>query len=100
VLVRQRPGTSKGVVFMTLEDATGIANIIVWPKVFARWRRTVMTASFLAVRRRLLRRRKWSPRKPPHLRRSRPATPLPRRCAVLAAEPLQQRAGVWRVQTG
>jgi error-prone DNA polymerase len=55
VLVRQRPGTSKGVVFMTLEDETGIANIIVWPKVFARWRRTVMTASFLAVRGRLQR---------------------------------------------
>ncbi len=34
VLVRQRPGTSKGVVFMTLEDETDIANIIVWPKVF------------------------------------------------------------------
>ena len=34
VLVRQRPGTSKGVVFMTLEDETGVANIIVWPKIF------------------------------------------------------------------
>src|SRR5208282_2160745 len=34
VLVRQRPGTSKGVVFMTLEDETDIANIIVWPKIF------------------------------------------------------------------
>ena len=33
VLVRQRPGTAKGVIFMTLEDETGIANIIVWPKV-------------------------------------------------------------------
>jgi error-prone DNA polymerase len=50
VLVRQRPGTSKGVVFMTLEDETDIANIIVWPKVFAKNRRTVMTARFLAVR--------------------------------------------------
>ena len=36
VLMRQMPGTAKGVVFMTLEDETGIANIIVWPKVFAR----------------------------------------------------------------
>ena len=36
VLVRQRPGTSKGVVFMTLEDETGVANIIVWPKNFCR----------------------------------------------------------------
>jgi error-prone DNA polymerase len=55
VLVRQRPGTSKGVVFMTLEDETDIANIIVWPKVFAKNRRTVMTARFLAVRGRLQR---------------------------------------------
>ena len=50
VLVRQRPGTSKGVVFMTLEDETDIANVIVWPKVFEKNRRTVMTARFLAVR--------------------------------------------------
>ncbi len=55
VLVRQRPGTSKGVVFMTLEDETDIANIIVWPKIFAKNRRTVMTARFLAVRGRLQR---------------------------------------------
>jgi len=55
VLVRQRPGTSKGVVFMTLEDETDIANIIVWPKVFAENRRTVMTARFLAVHGRLQR---------------------------------------------
>ncbi len=55
VLVRQRPGTSKGVVFMTLEDETDIANVIVWPKVFEQNRRTVMTARFLAVRGRLQR---------------------------------------------
>ncbi|MGB6758757.1 MAG: error-prone DNA polymerase [Xanthobacteraceae bacterium] len=55
VLVRQRPGTSKGVVFMTLEDETDIANIIVWPKVFENNRRTVMTSRFLAVRGRLQR---------------------------------------------
>ena len=55
VLVRQRPGTSKGVVFMTLEDETDIANIIVWPKVFAQNRRTVMSAQLLAVRGRLQR---------------------------------------------
>jgi error-prone DNA polymerase len=55
VLVRQRPGTSKGVVFMTLEDETDIANIIVWPKVFEQNRRTVMTARFLAIRGRLQR---------------------------------------------
>ena len=55
VLVRQRPGTAQGVVFMTLEDETDIANIIVWPKVFEKNRRTVMTARFLAVRGRLQR---------------------------------------------
>ena len=55
VLVRQRPGTAKGVIFMTLEDETDIANIIVWPKAFENNRRTVMTARFLAVRGRLQR---------------------------------------------
>jgi error-prone DNA polymerase len=55
VLVRQQPGTAKGVVFMTIEDETDIANIIVWPKVFAKTRRIVMTARFLAVRGRLQR---------------------------------------------
>ena len=48
-------GPAKGVVFMTLEDETDIANIIVWPKVFAKNRRTVMTSRFLAVRGRLQR---------------------------------------------
>jgi error-prone DNA polymerase len=55
VLIRQQPGTAKGVVFLTLEDETGIANIIVWPKAFAENRRIVMTARFLAVRGRLQR---------------------------------------------
>lgn len=54
VLTRQMPG-AKGVVFVTLEDETDIANIIVWPKVFARNRRTVMTSRFLAVQGRLQR---------------------------------------------
>jgi len=49
VLVRQQPGTAKGVIFLTLEDETGIVNVVVWPKVFARNRRTVMTAQFLEV---------------------------------------------------
>jgi error-prone DNA polymerase len=48
VLVRQRPGTASGVVFMTLEDETGIANIIVWPKVFERLRAIVIGARFIA----------------------------------------------------
>jgi len=53
VLIRQQPGTAKGVIFMTLEDETDIANIIVWPKVFKQNRRIVMTSRFVAVRGRL-----------------------------------------------
>ena len=45
VLVRQRPGTAGGVIFMTLEDETGVANIIVWPKVFERLRAIVLGAA-------------------------------------------------------
>jgi error-prone DNA polymerase len=47
VLVRQRPGSAKGVVFMTLEDETGIANIVVWPKVMERFRKEVMGARLI-----------------------------------------------------
>jgi error-prone DNA polymerase len=53
VLVRQRPGTTKGVIFITLEDETGIVNVVVWPNVFEKNRRTVMTAQFLLVRGRI-----------------------------------------------
>jgi error-prone DNA polymerase len=49
VLVRQRPGSSKGVVFMTLEDETGIANIVVWPKVMERFRKEVMGSRLILV---------------------------------------------------
>ena len=49
VLVRQRPGSAKGVVFMTLEDETGIANIVVWPKVMERFRKEVMGARLIMV---------------------------------------------------
>ena len=55
VLVRQRPGTAKGVIFLTLEDETGIVNVVVWPKVFEKNRRVLMTAQFLAVRGRIQR---------------------------------------------
>ncbi|PNG24989.1 error-prone DNA polymerase [Methylocella silvestris] len=53
VLVRQRPGTASGVIFLTIEDETGIANAIVWPKIFERLRRIVIGARFLAVTGRL-----------------------------------------------
>ena len=49
VVVRQRPGSAKGVVFMTLEDETGIANAIVWPKVMEAFRAVVMGARFVRV---------------------------------------------------
>jgi error-prone DNA polymerase len=49
VLVRQRPGSANGVVFMTLEDETGIANIVVWPKVMEHFRKEVMGARLILV---------------------------------------------------
>jgi len=49
VLVRQRPGSANGVVFMTLEDETGIANIVVWPKVMEKFRKEVMGGRLVEV---------------------------------------------------
>jgi error-prone DNA polymerase len=49
VLVRQRPGTAKGVIFMTLEDETGIANTIVWARTFEQFRPVVLGARLVAV---------------------------------------------------
>ncbi len=49
VLIRQRPGTAKGVCFITLEDETGAANIVVWPKVMAEYRKVIMQARLLVV---------------------------------------------------
>ena len=49
VLVRQRPGTASGVIFMTLEDETGIANIVVWPKLFEQYRREVLGGRLVAI---------------------------------------------------
>jgi error-prone DNA polymerase len=55
VLVRQRPGSAKGVIFITVEDETGVANIIVWPKAFEKFRRIVLTARLLRITGRLQR---------------------------------------------
>lgn len=55
VLVRQKPGSAKGVLFITLEDESGIANIILWPDRFEANRRTVMSAAMLGVRGRMQR---------------------------------------------
>jgi DNA-directed RNA polymerase len=49
VICRQRPGTAKGVVFITLEDETGIANVVVWGKVFERFRRAAIAGRALRV---------------------------------------------------
>ncbi len=55
VLARQRPGSAKGVMFITVEDETGIANLVVWPKVFEQNRRTILSAGMVAVRGRIQR---------------------------------------------
>lgn len=49
VLVRQRPGTAKGVIFITLEDETGISNVIVWRKMYEKFRRAVIAGRALKV---------------------------------------------------
>jgi len=50
VLVRQRPGTAKGVLFVTIEDETGVANLILWPTVFEKFRRQILGAGMVAVK--------------------------------------------------
>jgi error-prone DNA polymerase len=50
VLVRQRPGTASGVIFITIEDETGIANLVVWSAMFERFRRVVLGAQLMVVR--------------------------------------------------
>jgi error-prone DNA polymerase len=55
VLVRQRPGSAAGVVFMTIEDETGVANSVIWPKVLERARKVVMGARLVVVHGRIQR---------------------------------------------
>jgi error-prone DNA polymerase len=55
VLVRQRPGSASGVVFVTLEDETGIANLVVWPDTFEHFRADLMGATLMSCRGRLQR---------------------------------------------
>jgi len=55
VILRQRPGTAKGVIFLTLEDETGIVNVIVWRKFYERFRRAVISGRMLRVTGRLQR---------------------------------------------
>jgi error-prone DNA polymerase len=49
VLVRQRPGSAKGVMFITIEDESGAANLVVWVKTFEKYRRVVLSASMINV---------------------------------------------------
>jgi len=50
VLIRQRPGSAKGVVFITLEDETGVTNLVIWPDTLERYRKVVMGARLIEVR--------------------------------------------------
>jgi error-prone DNA polymerase len=49
VLVRQKPGSAKGVMFITIEDETGVANLVIWPSLFEQQRRIILTATMLGV---------------------------------------------------
>ena len=49
VLVRQKPGSAKGVMFMTIEDETGVANVVVWPSLFEKQRRVVLGSAMMAI---------------------------------------------------
>jgi error-prone DNA polymerase len=55
VLVRQKPGSAKGVMFITIEDETGPANVVVWPSLFEKRRRVVLGASMMAINGRIQR---------------------------------------------
>ncbi|KHA53604.1 error-prone DNA polymerase [Sulfitobacter geojensis] len=50
VLIRQKPGSAKGVCFITLEDETGVANLVIWPKMFKAYRPVIMAARLLVVK--------------------------------------------------
>ncbi len=49
VITRQRPGTASGVIFITLEDETGVCNVVVWPKIYEKFRRAVIAGRLLKV---------------------------------------------------
>jgi error-prone DNA polymerase len=55
VLVRQMPGSAKGVMFITIEDESGIANLVIWPTVFEKQRRIILSAGMLAAHGRIQR---------------------------------------------
>lgn len=49
VILRQRPGTAKGVIFLTLEDETGVVNVVVWRALYERFRRAVIAGRLLRI---------------------------------------------------
>jgi error-prone DNA polymerase len=55
VLVRQMPGSAKGVMFITVEDETGVANLVIWPNLFELQRREILGASMMAIKGRVQR---------------------------------------------
>ena len=55
VLVRQRPGSARGVIFMTLEDESGVVNVVVWPNILERYRRAILGGRLVLVRGRVQR---------------------------------------------
>ena len=79
VLVRQRPGSANGVIFMTLEDETAVANTIVWPQVFETFRPIVLGARLVARHRQAAERIRRHPRGRRAARRSHAAAQAPRR---------------------
>ena len=55
VLVRQKPGSAKGVMFITIEDETGVANLVIWPSLYERQRRIILAAGMIGVQGRVQR---------------------------------------------
>jgi error-prone DNA polymerase len=55
ILVRQKPGSAKGVTFMTIEDETEVANLVIWPSLFEQQRRLILSAGMIACRGRVQR---------------------------------------------
>jgi DNA polymerase III alpha subunit len=90
VLVRQRPGSAKGVMFLTLEDETGIVNAVVWPSLFERQRRVLMTASMMGIHGKIQReggtagscRKDWCPSRASRRQPNSCEGCMPRRCAI------------------
>ena len=50
VILRQRPGTAKGVIFLTLEDETGTVNIVIWRSLYEKFRRTIISGRLLKIK--------------------------------------------------